>query len=563
MRFKKLVSLLTVFMLMMGVISTTALAQPSAGIYLDGQNIYVEGNADGDCQTATLLLKDKTTDAIKYISEIAVDAEGNYSKKFKFKGDIDNCVLYVNDGAENITDTVIKTVTENLKCVGNVDASAFTDGKMTVDVNVKNIYDNEGTCQLFFGFYDDKGRLISAEQEPILYDYYSGTATVTKDVPTGTYKAKAFLWQSLENIIPLAKPDITLPEKDVLLIGDSLGQTYLETDCVTGWGEYIGDYMANGVNVINDCHAGWDTVRYMYDQSGWDKSKTQIGEGDIVIFGLGYNDYGPMGYDGKYCTVENGVRKLYKYGNNSFGSNPTDNIQIYPMTDNVVSIPDVGDIKVPTSVNLETSLDGRFTYLYKDAGGNVQSYAADCFYDNMKVMLDYCKEVGAEVIIRNIAAICSKNAQSMGGTYYAWNTHILINEKCEQLAREYDNVTTIDLFTETKAHFSSLYNSFSEDAPDYAYDADGNLKEYYKNVSDWKLQQLADTYWLTIKNYHKFYKDGNPAQNENGNWGYLCKNGAFKGVDTLHYCPAGANYIASAIAKLAKASDSPVNEYFK
>lgn len=554
---KRIIGIITALTLLLGMGTVYA-----ADTYVNSEthNIYVEGKAEGT-NTVTLKMINKTDGSLGYIAEIDSERDGTYSYKFKFSGDVQNYALMINDGAENITSSVLKTADEVTGLVGAIKVKELKDNIVSLDADIVNKYADEGNCRIIVGSYDKDGNLISAQVENMDYGYFGGSITLSKPVESDAYEIKAFMWASMENCIPLALPDKALPEKDVILIGDSLGQAYSEDNIRKGWGEYIGNYMAYGAIVNNQCHAGWNTNTYIADtESGWDYSKQFIGEGDIVIFGIGYNDYGTMGYNGKYYDIVDGKKKLYCTGGSG---KPYDGIQYASESDEkgkyIVSA-DQGKIYLADGINLETEKSGMMTYLYKDDAGKLSSYAADCFCDNMREMLDYCKSAGAQVVIRNIAAICSKKAQSLSDTYYGYVTQVLINERIPEIAKEYDNVTAIDLYTETKAHFEEIYNNAADDCK-YFYDNDGNILPYIR--SDKKLQQLADKYWITVKNMQEFYEDGYVAQNSKGAWGYITSSGTFIGEDTLHYNGKGADYIASATAKLIKESNCPAKEYFR
>lgn len=556
---KIIILLISVFM------PVSAVYAAEGSIHAAARNISVSGKIQGNCSAVTLTLKNKQTGTTEYISELDINDSGEYFTKFKFNGDYENCILYVNEGDKDIRSSVLNVCSDSIMCIGDITAEAFNNGNVTSEINLINKYDDEGECQVIFSFYDINGKLLGIDTEKQSYDYYSGKGVYTKAVPENTYMAKVFLWQSFTDAIPIAKPDTVLPEKDIILIGDSLGQGYSAQSCRKGWGEYIGNYMAKGANVINECHAGWDTLMYVENTAeGWEHAKSFIDKDDIVIFGLGYNDYCTMGYGGKYYDTIDGQRKIYYYSGS--GINSSSDMLYETQTDKngktYVDTASFGKLFANSGVSLEVSKDGAFTYLYKDENDIVNSYAADCFYDNMKIMLDDCKDIGAEVVIRNVAAICSKNAQSRESGYYGYVTQSIINEKCIDLAAEYDNVTVVDLYSETKEHFSDIYNG-ANGIPSYFYDEDGAILPYIRQ--DYRLQQLADKYWLTIKNYAEFYKDGYIGQNpaDESQWGYIKADKSFVAEDTLHYNSAGADYIASAIAELIKKSDSPAKEYFK
>ncbi len=539
-------------------------------------NIYVEGVA-ADSSSVTLKME-KSDKTVAYADETETEPDGKYTFKFKLDDDYKNYTLSINDGGKNITDTVTLTESETLGLVGEISASELADGKYSLSAQIINKLDDAGECKLIYASYDENGKLLGVDSEDFSYGYNSAQTSLEKTAAENAEKVKIFMWQSLANCIPLAKPSTALPKKNVVLIGDSLGQTYDSSDCTKGWGEYLGKYMNGGANIINCCHAGWRTLSYlMYDGKnsdnfrlqGWEYAKKFLNEGDYVIFGLGYNDYVQMGYNGTYYDTVDGVKKEY------YTSESNDLLKVKPnraydrQTDENGTYIETRQGKLYTTCKDGNALttdsnSGHLSYFYLDENGVVQSYGADAYYDNMKEMLDDCRELGVNAIIRNVACISYPNsAQSRENKgYHGYITHAIINEKAQKLAEEYDNVVTVDLFSETKEHFTQLYNSFEDKAPDYAYDSDGEIKANYAGVKDWKQQQLLDKYWLTIRTIDRYYKDGSPEL-LNGSWVYRRQNGAYRIQDTLHYCSDGADYIASAIAKLIKQTDSGLAEYVK
>ncbi len=539
-------------------------------------NIYVEGIA-ANSNSVTLKME-KTDKTVAYADETETESDGKYVFKFKFDDDYKNYTLSINDGGKNITDTVTLTESETLGLVGNINADELADGRFSLTEEITNKLDDAGSCKLIYASYDENDILLGVDSEDFGYDYNTTSTTAEKTAKQGAKKVKIFMWQSLANCIPLAKAASSLPEKNIVLIGDSLGQTYDASDCTKGWGQYLGKYMNGGANIINCCHAGWRTISYlMYDDvntnnfwlQGWKYAKKFLNEGDYVIFGLGYNDYGQMGYNGTYYDTVDGVKKVYYTADNN------DVIKVKPdwaydrQTDENGTYVETQQGKLYTSCKNGNALttdsnSGHLSFFYLDDNGVMQSYAADAYYDNMKEMLDDCRELGVNAIIRNVACISYPNSpQSRDNKgYHGFVTHAIINEKAEQLAEEYDNVVTVDLFSETRSHFMDLYNSFANEAPDYAYDSNGELRACYKGVTDWKQRQLFDTYWLTLYTIDKYYKDGEPEL-QNGSWVYRRADGSYRIQDTLHYCSAGADYMASAIAKLIKQSESSLAEYVK
>ena len=540
-------------------------------------NIYVEGVAVNS-DLVTLKMKNKTDNSLGYVDEISVEDDGTYKFKFKFNEDYTNYELSINDGDKNIADTVTLTKSESLGLLGNITTGELKDGEFTLTADMINKLDDTGSCKLIYASYDENGTLLGAELDDFSYGFNSGTKTATKTAKTGAAKVKVFMWQSLENCIPLSTAAASLPKKNIVLLGDSLGQTYDESDVTKGWGQYLGNYMNGGANIINCCHSGWNTLSFLaYEQEnptsfwlqGWNYAKSFLTEGDYVVFGLGYNDYGIKGYNGKYYDEVDGVRKFYYISEKDPYKAEHPNWSYDRQTDDGGKYIETEQGKIYTSKegisDLTTnSNNGVLSYFYLDENGVKQAYSADAYYDNMKIMLDDCKKMGVNVVIRNVACISNPNSpQSRDNPHYhGFVTHAIINEKVEMLASEYDNVVAVDLFSESKEHFLDLYNSFKNEAPAYAYDANGNIKECYKDITNWQYQQLYDTYWLTIKTIGDYYKTGQPEL-LNDKWIYRKADGTYRIQDSLHYCGNGANYIASAIAKLIKQSESGLAEYVK
>lgn len=563
---KKLFSIILALSLALSGI--TVFAEREATVNTEQNNIYISGQADASI--VTILMKNKTDNTIAYADEIETK-NGEYSFKFKFNEDYTDYNLYVMDGVENITDTIMETKAEAFYPVGEITQNKFSDDGTTADISayVENKYNDEGSAKVIVSWLDENGTMVSCVTKDITYDYYSGADNWTLDVPEKAVKAKVFVWSSLANCVPLAATSKTLPNKNVVLIGDSLGQTYTDDVCTKGWGQYLGNYMYDGANIINCCHAGWETWDYLYYDDadadnfwlqGWNYSKQLLGEGDYVIFGLGYNDYTTKGYKGKYYGTVDGENMPYY--------SPVEKWGYERLTDDNGEYIEIDGEKVYTASNgsdLTTdSESGHLSFFYLDENGVKQSYAADSFYDNMKTMIEDCRDLGVNVIIRNVACISSPTRPQSreNKDYHGFVTHAIINEKAELLDEEYDNVITLDLFTESYNHFLELYNSFSDEAPEYAYE-DGELKEYYQDVTNWKLQQLYDTYWLTIKNFDEYFSGGTIEKAPNGKWSYKTAEGVYTYIDSLHYASGGADYIASAIAKLIAQTDSELAEYVR
>ena len=134
-------------------ISMFAYAAPTEKVYNSNeQNIYVAGKTDISNQTVTLLMKNQDN-SIAYIDE-GIAVNGNYSFKFKFKGNCQNCTLYIMDGSKNITETVLETRITGLYPLGNIDNTKISEDKKTISIsaNIKNLYNDAGNAKIIIAW---------------------------------------------------------------------------------------------------------------------------------------------------------------------------------------------------------------------------------------------------------------------------------------------------------------------------------------------------------------------------------------------------------------------------
>ena len=564
-------------------------AQREATVNTNQHNIYISGKAD-DVSVVTMMMKNKTDNTVAYVDEAEIK-DGEYSLKFKFTEDYANYDLYVMDGSKNITYTVMETKAEALYPVGDVTKSKFSEDKKTADISayINNKYNDAGTAKVIVSWYNASGAMVGCETADISYDYFSGSVSKTVNVPEGAEKGKVFIWSSMSDCIPLARTSKILPSKNVVLIGDSLGDFFVDSKCIRGWGQCIGKYMHDEANIINLCHAGWNAELYLAvenvgEQSnrwlqGWNYAKQFLNPGDYAIFGLGYNDANLMGYNGEYYEMVDGVKTIYNAGKDyslngstikDFKKQKDENGESYIETPKYGKIYFDGNVGI-YELNRDTADKKYFSYRYEDKNGKIHTYADEAYYDSMKVMLDDCRDMGVNVILRDISCIYNpdlvRNDKLPG--YHTWLGMSYINERAKQLGDEYENVTYVPLFETTKANFLKVREEFSGDKdnlPSYYYSDVENkvLKPQYENVTNWKQQQLVDKYFQTLRSYDEFYTGGEVLFNSSTNkYGYKTEDGSWIYEDTIHTNRAGADDTAYHLAQLIKKSDSSLSEYIK
>ena len=217
---KKVVSLLLVFAMLLSTVCV--FAAPVAEKYDATSIVNVTGKVE-DGAYVNLLLIDANDD-IKHVQEVKPELDGSYRAKFKFKESTDGLTLAVKQGGADVTDSVISAVTESEAFTLTFGAKTLKDSTI-VSAEFKNYFNIENkTYVIMVAFYDEAGKLIkviTGDKKAIGFNESSDE--VNLDIPEGCATVKAFMWDSVEKMIPLAKEKTTKPSTklSVLTIGNS------------------------------------------------------------------------------------------------------------------------------------------------------------------------------------------------------------------------------------------------------------------------------------------------------------------------------------------------------
>ncbi len=192
------------------------------------KNVYIGGKsgAENAGEYVTLLLVKNSADDsnialsdVAYIDETATGENGEYSFLFPFDGDISNYKLMINKNGRNISQTVseISSVydavsvkldfSSDLALANSESLSEISTvpSKVRASFEIDNYFeDYSGKYTSVVAFYDGTGRLIDTfvdnEKE---FDKDVAESTVWYDVPNGAKTAKAFLWTTIYQSMPL------------------------------------------------------------------------------------------------------------------------------------------------------------------------------------------------------------------------------------------------------------------------------------------------------------------------------------------------------------------------
>lgn len=302
-------------------------------VYIDGDLTRTDSK---NGNRVAILLTDKTDGSVKYIDEIPVGTDGKYYTKFKFSGNAENCELSVKEGTNDVTHSVtLSTVTEptlfsvtiKSQYGGNV---IKADEIVKPVANISNKYGAEKTYCVLLGFFDNGGSFIGAKkvmESKTAFDEitasYSGNEKIT--VPDGTKTIKAFVFNNLTSIVPLAKSvakntdDMTFGsdggEITVAFVGDSITHQERYVKFIEHY--YHTRYPDREINFVNK-GIGGNSAFNVINRFEWDVCDDELtGKIDEATLYIGVNDIMRELYNGEEdYETERKQRALTNYEKN-------------------------------------------------------------------------------------------------------------------------------------------------------------------------------------------------------------------------------------------------------
>ncbi len=147
----------------------------------------------------------ETLDSISYIAQINPQKDGSFDYIFS-NGITDKTRIRVKAGADDITDEVFKSSTENVTEISFTSDLADINKIITAVANVNNMFGVTNRCKVIVAAYGEKGQLIGCKTTDSDEIALGETANIsnTYTVPEGTKSAKAFIWNEVD-MKPLAE----------------------------------------------------------------------------------------------------------------------------------------------------------------------------------------------------------------------------------------------------------------------------------------------------------------------------------------------------------------------
>lgn len=502
-------------------------------------NVYIEGETNA--KDVSVMLRNEDGTDVAYVDQLNPDAgNGKYVAKFKFNGNIDNYGIYVRDNStgEDVSASVKTAVAKDELYTASLDVSVDAPDRtyiaegdaVKVSVEIKNKYGDNATMKVLVAGYGKNGELKGVKTTSVsaLFDDLSAVkdGTTSFEVPADAEKVKVFIWNDTETLIPVAPSKMLVNEEKAItvhLAGDSLCQTYgTSVYPREGWGTYLKDYLADGVNVNNAAVASRSTSCFLwgeaknkgaayinYEDSRWYKNILQKSKpGDYAIISFGIND---LWQSGSNIYVVNGQR----YVKDGSYYKPVSTYDDNAGTATLNSDQSTWLEKLPSG----TPYIYGWTAMLEDATEPSIEHYRTYYKDNLRKMIDTAREVGVEPIL-----------MSSTGHYSEDN---------------YDNVSN--------ANVQKYFKEMEEVAEEYAAKGEPvtfiDLHDYADEIfQEWGGYTRVPTIHLEETAYEWFKKYGDHEV-------MLTK------MDGVHYNINGAKWVASVVAKLIYESDCSLADY--
>ena len=299
---KKIISLILALMVVLSSVSCFAL---EATVHQSEHNVYVEGRVENYNPSATMAYTLTVGDNVIYVGQFkSVDFEnGNYSFKFKHSGDLENALINIKYGNEEVTTSVIKSTDTSKIIEADVYVTDKSDRNFVKEteievptkvlpeetlnngvvlptrtytsdyvrenrsglkavVNLKNKFGFEENLSVLVAAYDENNKLLECKLETVQADYgedgkLQRIETAEIEVPENTFNAKAFCWSS-NNLMPYSKEaDGVLKNIDIFCIGDSYCSSYGRAYYPSGgWGDFVDDYLNSEYVTVKNLGVG-------------------------------------------------------------------------------------------------------------------------------------------------------------------------------------------------------------------------------------------------------------------------------------------------------------------
>ena len=221
------------------------------------QNIIIRtdgGNTKYTMEEGTITLRQKSDGSIVYMDQFSINEDGGFDYKFKFKGNIDECDLYIKDTygnpiVQNITAVSTQEVMSAFLSIDLDNNGLFIadDEQARLKATISNIYGDEKDFELILAMYDENENLIKCElsgSKSIKYDAHTYDEMFEVSVPKQTAKIRGFMFSDIEKIIPLTKSTerklsdyITLPN----IISDNMLMQANQPIKIWGNASYVGE----------------------------------------------------------------------------------------------------------------------------------------------------------------------------------------------------------------------------------------------------------------------------------------------------------------------------------
>ncbi len=145
-------------------------------------------------------------DTVAYIDQTSLDENGAFSFSFSFYGDLTGYEAYLYADGRNISDSIENATTKYDLVTAEVEVSKVLD-KAVLLAKLTNAGNEDAPYTMILTMYDKNNVMVGMKAEDgVVKGSASGQGTIELRIPEETVRIKAMLWNSREEMIPIAKP---------------------------------------------------------------------------------------------------------------------------------------------------------------------------------------------------------------------------------------------------------------------------------------------------------------------------------------------------------------------
>lgn len=145
---------------------------------------------------------------VAYIDQTSLSEEGTFSFNFNYVGDLSGYTAYLYADGRNISDSIEVAHTDYELITAEVEVAHILN-KAKLMAKLSNNSEADVPYVMIITMYDENNVMVGMKaEEAMLSGQTSAQDTIELIIPQETVKIKAMLWNTKEEMLPIAKPSV-------------------------------------------------------------------------------------------------------------------------------------------------------------------------------------------------------------------------------------------------------------------------------------------------------------------------------------------------------------------